>query len=187
MFKLHHNRGWRYARAAGWSDGAFGHRRRGRHGGGGRGRVFDQGDLRIVILRLLAEMPRHGYEIIKLIEDKLGGAYSPSPGVIYPNLTMLEELGYATVRTNDGAKKLYAITPAGAEFLDQNRAAADAIFERMARIGETQSEPAPQILRAMDNLRTALRLRVGGGNLGEAETAKIADVLDAAAKSIEQI
>src|ERR1700675_2677186 len=78
---------------------------------GGRGRIFDQGDLRFVILRLIAEKPRHGYEIIKDIEDRLAGSYSPSPGVIYPTLTLLEELGYASVTASEGGKKLYAITP----------------------------------------------------------------------------
>src|SRR5580704_15477146 len=63
------------------------------------GRVFDQGDLRFVILKLISEAPRHGYEIIKAIEDKVAGAYSPSPGVIYPTLTLLEELGYVTVES----------------------------------------------------------------------------------------
>ena len=72
---------------------------RGGHGRGGRrgGRVLDHGDLRLLILRLLEEKPRHGYEIIKAIEEQVGGAYSPSPGVVYPTLTLLEELGHAAV------------------------------------------------------------------------------------------
>src|ERR1700723_3383952 len=74
-------------------------------------RVFDQGDLRFVILKLISEQPRHGYEIIKAIEEKVGGAYSPSPGVIYPTLTLLEDLGYVTAADgNEGGKKLHAIT-----------------------------------------------------------------------------
>src|ERR1700732_1421526 len=87
----------------------------GRHhtrGGWRGGRVFDHGDLRLLILQLVAEKPRHGYELIKAIEEQLGGSYSPSPGVIYPTLTMLEELGYATVAApSDGGKKLYTVTP----------------------------------------------------------------------------
>src|SRR5580700_5094131 len=77
------------------------HGRQGR--GGGLGRFFAHGDLRLVILRLTAEKPRHGYELIKAIEEQVAGAYSPSPGVIYPTLTLLEELGYVTVSTGDSA------------------------------------------------------------------------------------
>src|SRR5919201_933142 len=100
---------------------------------GGRGlrhnRPFDHGDLRYIILKLIAERPRHGYEIIKAIEERLGGAYSPSPGVVYPTLTMLEELGYATVSSPDGSgKKLYAVTPEGTAFLAANRASVDAVL-----------------------------------------------------------
>jgi hypothetical protein len=78
-------------------------------GRGGPGRLFASGDLRFLLLELIAEKPRHGYELIKAIEEKLGGAYSPSPGVIYPMLTLLEETGLATV-TNEGTRKLYSIT-----------------------------------------------------------------------------
>ena len=74
--------------------------------------MLEHGDLRFVILDLIAEKPRHGYEIIKAIEDKVSGAYSPSPGVVYPTLTMLEELGYASVVEEDG-KQLHTLTPAG--------------------------------------------------------------------------
>ena len=81
--------------------------------GGRMGRFFDHGDLRFVVLKLIAEKPRYGYEVIKEIEERLGGAYSPSPGVVYPTLTLLEELGYATVSSAEGNKKLYAITPEG--------------------------------------------------------------------------
>jgi DNA-binding PadR family transcriptional regulator len=168
---------------------------RGRHFGrghhhmrGGRlGRVFDQGDLRFVMLRLIAEKPRHGYEIIKAIEEKLGGVYSPSPGVIYPTLTLLEELGYVAVESGDGGKKRYAVTAEGTAFLDANRATVEAIFERMAAVGAAQGGgPAPQILRAMENLRMALRLRLARGPLSEAQVAAVAAALDAAALEVEK-
>src|SRR5712691_1530926 len=108
--------------------GFHGGRRRSRGGGRRHGRVFDHGDLRFVILQLIAESPRHGYEIIKAIEDKLGGAYSPSPGVVYPTLTLLEELGYATLSASEGSKKLYSITQEGVAYLDSNRETVAAIF-----------------------------------------------------------
>src|ERR1700743_3083513 len=77
---------------------------------GGQERLFDQGDLRFVILYLIAERPRHGYEIIKAIEEGTGGSYAPSPGVVYPTLTMLEEMGLASVESAEGNKKLYTVT-----------------------------------------------------------------------------
>src|SRR6266436_329133 len=97
-------------------DGSGHHRRR-------SGRLFDHGELRLVVLGLISERPRHGYEIIKEIEDRVSGSYSPSPGVIYPTLTMLEELGHATVAPTAGGKKLYTVTPEGTAFLDANRSA----------------------------------------------------------------
>src|SRR5439155_17142014 len=102
----------------------FGGRHSGeRHGHGGRGgRIFDHGDLRYVLLQLISEKPCHGYELIKAIEDKLGGMYSPSPGVIYPTLTLLEELGYLRSETAGGTKKLYSVTEDGTAFLTANRA-----------------------------------------------------------------
>src|ERR1700675_3700811 len=90
--------------------GPMGHDR-GFGGGGGRERHFDNGELRFVILQLIADKPSYGYEIIKAIEERLSGAYAPSPGVVYPTLTLLEEEGYATVSSAEGGKKLYTVTP----------------------------------------------------------------------------
>src|SRR5262249_53440562 len=84
------------------------------------GRMLAQGDLRLIALALIAEQPRHGYEIIKVLEDKTAGWYSPSPGIVYPTLTYLEEAGYVTAQA-EGAKKLYAITDEGRAHLDENR------------------------------------------------------------------
>src|ERR1051325_6061272 len=98
--------------------GGFG----GRHGMGGEmmrpGRMLAQGDLRLIALALIAEQPRHGYEIIKVLEDKTAGWYSPSPGIVYPTLTYLEEAGYVTAQA-EGAKKLYTITDTGRAYLDE--------------------------------------------------------------------
>jgi len=192
----------RQAREAYWHEGGGG-RGRGGHrggmgggmgggngdghhrGGGRRGRLFDQGDLRLIMLELIAEAPRHGYELIKSIEEKVGGAYSPSPGVIYPTLTLLEEMGFATVAASDGARKLYAITGEGKAHLDTNRVTLDAIAQRMKQIGDGRDANAPQIERAVQNLRMALRLRLERG-LKDGDGQAIADALDAAAKKIEQ-
>lgn len=178
--------GRRHARGewfGGGRQGGRGHE----HLRGGRGRVFDQGDLRFVILKLIAEKPRHGYEIIKDIEDRLAGSYSPSPGVIYPTLTLLEELGYASVGASVGGKKLYSITPEGEAALVANRATVDAIFARIGAINAAHGGgPSPQIVRAMHNLRVALRLRLSRGPLSEAEVNAITAALDATAVTVER-
>ncbi len=115
----------------------------GRHGMGGgmgpedlrAGRMLAQGDLRLIALALIAEEPRHGYEIIKLVEEKTADWYSPSPGVVYPTLTYLEEAGYVTV-SSEGAKKLYTITEEGRAYLAEHRELADAVLKRLAAVGE---------------------------------------------------
>src|SRR6266478_2515890 len=137
------HRGERRARG-GFGGGRFGGHRRG--GRGARlGRFFEHGDLRWVLLQLIAEKPRHGYELIKAIEEKFGGMYSPSPGVIYPTLTLLEELGYLRAETAGGTKKLYSMTAEGTAFLAANRALVDAILERMAEATRAYgSGPAPE-------------------------------------------
>ena len=168
-------------------------RRFGRHwhrgGRGGLGRFFAHGDLRLVILNLIAEKPRHGYEIIKAIEDQVGGAYSPSPGVIYPTLTLLEELGYVTVQASaDGAKKLHEITAEGKAFLSANRDALEPLLARMAEASRAAGDgPAPQILRAMENLKLALRLRLVRGPLSAEQATAVAAALDAATVAVEKI
>jgi DNA-binding PadR family transcriptional regulator len=162
----------------------------GRTGGrSGLGRFFAHGDLRLVILHLIAEKPRHGYEIIKAIEDQVAGAYSPSPGVIYPALTLLEELGYVTVSTApEGGRKLHTITEQGRAFLAANRPALDALLARMEQAGRDRGdEPAPQIVRAMENLRLALRLRLSREPLSAEQVDAVAALLDTAATSVEKI
>lgn len=148
--------------------------------------MFDHGELRLVVLALIAEGPRHGYEIIKAIEERLAGSYSPSPGVIYPTLTLLQELGHATVEENEG-KKRYSITAEGQRYLADNKVVVDAALARMrevsARLG---GGPAPQIIRAMENLKMAMRLRMHRGPLSESEVQSIAAALDAAAIAVER-
>ncbi len=177
-----------YSRACPQNDGVSGGGRMHRHFGlfGARRRFFGQGDVRLIILKLIGEKPSHGYEIIKAIEDRLGGAYSPSPGIVYPALTLLEEQGLIRVETTDGPRKLYAITPEGKAELERNRALAEEIFARIAAINARHGGgPAPQIVRAMENLKLALRLRLAQGPLAAGQIAKISDILDEAAKSVE--
>src|SRR5258705_2948347 len=159
-----------------------------RHGFRGRGgpmRFFGAGDLRYVILQLISEKPSHGYEIIKSIQERLGGMYAPSPGVVYPMLTMLEEMGHATVVT-EGARKLYTITEEGSKALAENKAQVDALFARMDQVrGEQAGERAQQIERAVANFRMALRMKKGP--LTEEQIHAITDIIDAAAKQIERV
>jgi DNA-binding PadR family transcriptional regulator len=164
--------------------------RGGRHGfGGGRmGRLFEQGDLRFLILTLIEEKPRHGYEIIKAIEDKLLGLYSPSPGVIYPTLTLLEEMGYATVALAEGNKKLYAITDEGRAYLATNKSVMTLVLEKIAEAkrrfgGGTR----PQIQRAIENFKLALQMRLAKEPLTDEQVARITAIIDAAAADIEQV
>src|SRR6202167_6837268 len=103
--------------------------------GFGMGRKLASGDLQLLILELLAEKPRHGYEIIKALEERSMGFYIPSPGMVYPALTYLEEIGHATVEA-DGARKLYQITDAGKEHLESNRSTVEALFAQFGRVGE---------------------------------------------------
>src|SRR5882672_4414037 len=101
----------------------------------GMGRKLASVDLQLLILGLLAEKPRHGYEIIKALDERSKGFYVPSPGMVYPALTFLEEIGHATIEA-DGNRKRYHITEAGQHYLDEHRARADALFAQFARVGE---------------------------------------------------
>ena len=163
-----------------------GHDGFGRHGRG-RERVFDQGDLRLVILHLVAEKPRHGYDLIKAIEERLGGTYSPSPGVIYPTLTMLEEMGLLAQAASEGSRKLFAITPEGEAHLTGNRAALDAILGRMALLGAREAAIPASLLRAWENLKYALNLKVTRGVVSPEQAQAIVAKLDALAGEIERL
>ena len=170
-------------------SGGRGHR--GGRGGGAGGRVFGHGGLRFVLLQLIADKPAHGYELIKAIEDRLGGSYAPSPGVVYPTLTLLEELGYLSVETADnGGRKRYSITARGQEFLAANRETADAMMARMSGgvdgAGPRGGRP-PQVTRAIENLKLAMRMRLSGTPLTEQQAHDFAAVLDSAAQQIDKI
>ncbi|HEY4044432.1 MAG TPA: PadR family transcriptional regulator, partial [Rhodopila sp.] len=142
--------------------------------------------LRFILLSMIATKPAHGYDLIKALEDRMGGGYSPSPGVIYPTLTMLEEQGYASVNAADG-KKLYQATAEGKAFLQANQTAVDAIQARIDAIARERSAvPDARIIRAMENLRTALRLRLAGGPISDAQIGAIAAAIDAAAAEAER-
>ena len=173
-----------------YRPGGFGGRWQGyEHGfGAGRERFFDSGQLRLVILQLIAEKPSYGYEIIKAIEERLSGGYAPSPGVVYPTLTLLEEEGLATVTSTEGNKKLYAATEQGKEYLKTNRVELKGIMGRMEHASRVFGRGrSPQIRRAIMNLRYALKMRVERGDLNAERVSKIAEAIDTAARAIDQV
>ncbi len=140
---------WRYPNFGEFFFGAK-HRRGGPWRGG---RMFEQGGLKFVILRLLEEKPRHGYEIIKELEERSGGRYTPSPGTVYPTLTMLEEMGFASAAVEEGGKKVYSITDAGRQHLAENKSAVDEVIDRLAQVGASifgeQMRPAHEAMGAL--------------------------------------
>ena len=150
------------------------------------GRMLAQGDLQLIALALIAEQPRHGYEIIKVLEEKTSDWYSPSPGIVYPTLTYLEEVGYVTAQS-EGAKKLYTITEEGRAHLEANRDLADTVLDRLATIGERvarwrrmsgrdgedrRSVP-PLVEAALSNLREAAVTRIDADAQAEARVVEI--------------
>ncbi len=139
----------------------------------------------LLVLAMIAEQPRHGYELIKMIEERFGGSYTPSPGVIYPTLSWLEDMGYAAIDAAETGRKSYTITAEGRDFLAANRAAADELMSRIAAEGGAGPAPAP-VVRAMENLKLALRLRLKRGALDKAAGETIAGALDAAAQTVER-
>jgi DNA-binding PadR family transcriptional regulator len=183
---------------------AFG--RGGRYGYGGSGdmgpddiragRMLAQGDLRLIALALIAEAPRHGYEIIKLVEEKTADWYSPSPGIVYPTLTYLEEAGYVTAAT-EGAKKLYAITDAGRTYLANNSDLADVVLDRLTALGErvnrwrrsmrgernSRRKLPPLVEAALDHLREITGKRLESD--ADTESALV-EVLAAAAADLQR-
>lgn len=190
----HHAHGHHHAciRRGEHDDGLGGGRGHRGDGDGPRGgRVFGHGGLRFVLLQLIADKPSHGYELIKSIEDRLGGAYSPSPGTVYPTLTLMEEQGYLSVEEADaGGRKRYRITDAGQAFLADNRATADAMLARMQGgvdgAGPRGGRP-PQVTRAIENLKLAMRMRLSREALTPEQANAFAAVLDHAAQQLEQI
>ena len=171
--------------------GDRGHHGHGNRGHGGRGfgarrHMFDYGELRLLLLALIASRPCHGYELIRRIEERFGGAYVPSPGVIYPTLSWLDDMGLAEVLPGDGNRKSYSITPEGEAYLAENRAAADALLARSGGEGPGRHGLPLPVLRAMENLKLAMRLRLRGRPVDEAAAMAIAAALDSAAQAVER-
>ena len=173
----------------GFGGGRHGHGGGGPFGGGrGRRRVFDAGELKLVLLKLIDDEPRHGYDLIRGIETLSGGTYAPSPGVVYPTMTLLADMGLAQEQPGEGARKLFAITDAGKAHLLENRdAALEAMgrLETLAKMSE-RTDGAP-IRRAMENLKMALRARLEKEGADSDTMLEVAALIDEAASKIERL
>jgi DNA-binding PadR family transcriptional regulator len=190
----HHNRhgaqlrhfigrhGWRHGFSAdGWDRSDEGR-------GGRRRRVFDSNELRLVLLKLIADQPRHGYDLIRAIEEMTGGFYVPSPGVVYPTLTLLHEMGHIEEAPSEGARKAFTITAAGTDHLTDKKAEVEELFARLTQFGKARerSDGGP-VRRAMQNLKTVLRGRFERDELKAETLHQVAAILDEAAQKIERL
>lgn len=199
----HHGRhGHRFAKMAalkaakfggGWGGpfgggGGFGWDEDGHDGRRGRGRrMFGSGELRLVLLKLIADEPRHGYQLIKAIEDLTQGTYAPSPGVVYPTLSLLADEGAVTEAEGEGSRKAFAITEQGTAELTEKQAEVERILARLAERGEGHRHgPPPQVARALGNLLTVLRQTKHKDHTEDLHNA-IVDIIDEAAKRIERL
>ena len=165
----------------------------GRGGWGGRRgrerkRMFGGGELRLVLLKLIADQPRHGYELIKAIEELTGGDYAPSPGIVYPTLTMLEDMGLIAEAKSKDTKKVFEATDEGRAHLEENSAEVEELIERLEGHGQHRRRgQRPEIGRAIGNLMTALRNRIAHDGWNEQLLDEVVDILDEAAQRIERV
>ena len=195
-FGHHHGRherdrncGPRGPRGFGFGRGGFGggDMHPGREGARGR-RMFDGSELRLLLLKLIEEQPRHGYDLIREIQERSGGAYAPSPGVVYPTLTMLDDMELIAEQKAEGAKKSFAITEAGAAHLAEHAEQVEALFARLSQLASMQAQTdGGPIRRAMGNLRTVLQNRLHAEGVEADALHEIADILDEAARRIERL
>jgi DNA-binding PadR family transcriptional regulator len=157
---------------------------RGRRGRGGR--MFEQGDLKLVILRLLEEKPRHGYEIIKELETRSGGAYSPSPGTVYPTLTMLEDLGFARAVPEESGKKIYQITEEGKKHLAEHSGTVNDVFEKFVKFAEGfTASPMIEVNQAFRDIAKATYSTATSHINDKDRLSKIKEILTRAAAEID--
>lgn len=158
---------------------------------GGRGRrerIFEQGDLKLVILDLIARKPSHGYELIKAIAEQVSDDYTPSPGVVYPTLMYLEESGMILVAQEADGKKQYAITPQGTLHLAEQQQELAVITRRIqGRKSRMDSTQIPELHRAMHNIRQILNLKIDSSSGDETKIKHIIKILDQAASDIGQL
>ncbi len=151
-------------------------------------RIFGQGELRLALLALIRDEPRHGYELIKAIEELTDGAYAPSPGAVYPTLQMLEDEGMIAPAKAKGSRKPFETTPEGIAELDGRADEVDVLLKRLTSIGEKRNRVrSPDLFRAMGNLANVIKIRAKAGKLDKNAIDEIVDIIDEVAKRIERI
>jgi DNA-binding PadR family transcriptional regulator len=179
-------------RSGGWGpfhfefdDSGFGGSRR---GGRRSRRMFESGELRLVLLRLIADDPRHGYDLIRAIEDLTGGEYAPSPGVVYPTLTLLQDMGLIEEAPGEGPRKPFQVTDEGRAHLEEKADEVEALFDRLREFAPKESHHGGATIgRGIQNLMAAVRNRVSRVGWDEELTHEITSILDEAAQRIERL
>ena len=179
-------------RSGGWGpfhfefdESGFGGTRR---GGRRSRRMFESGELRLVLLKLIADEPRHGYDLIRAIEDLTGGEYAPSPGVVYPTLTLLQDMGLIEEAPGEGPRKPFQVTDEGRAHLEEKADEVEALFDRLREFAPKESHHGGATIgRGIQNLMAAVRNRVSRVGWDEELTHEITSILDEAAQRIERL
>ncbi len=195
-----HGHGGPGGKAGGWGDfgeaisgfvnEAINGAMRGGPGGqpGGKGRMFDGGELRLVLLKLIEDGPRHGYDLIRAVEEMTGGAYAPSPGIVYPTLTMLADMELIAEQESPGARKVFEITAGGREHLAEREDEVDGLMARLNGVGAMRQRTSRgPVRRAIQNLKSAIHGRMGANDDQGELPHEIAAILDEAARKIERL
>jgi DNA-binding PadR family transcriptional regulator len=149
--------------------------------------MFEGGELRLVLLKLIADEPRHGYDLIRAIEDLTGGEYAPSPGVVYPTLTLLQDMGLIEEAAGEGPRRPFGATDEGRAHLEERSEEVEALFDRLTELKPHRSDAGPAIGRAVKNLMTAMTHRIGRDGIDDELLHEIAGILDEAAQKIERV
>ena len=158
------------------------------HHHGRRGRLFEAGRMKLLVLHLIQQSPKHGYEIIKEISDLVGGGYSPSAGTIYPTLNWLEDMSFVAVENTGADRKQYHITQTGIEHLQQQQGITQELLEKLQTRREIHNnDQLLDIHRAMENLKTSLRLKLKAQDFSPEQVRKIAEKIDQAAVEITHL
>ena len=187
LFAMRGGRGWQGAwgpfnfdfDSDGWGGGRRSRRAR---------RMFESGELRLVLLKFIADEPRHGYDLIRAIEELTGGEYAPSPGVVYPTLTLLQDMGLIDEAPGEGTRKSFQATDEGRAYLEERSDEVDALFERLDDLKpRSENTAGPAIGRAIKNLMTALGHRLKREGFDEDLFLEVAAILDEAAQKIERV
>lgn len=153
-----------------------------------RARMFRRGELKLLALHLIAEEPRHGYDLIRQVEELTGGHYAPSPGIVYPTLTLMAEMDLIDEKVDDDGKKIYSITEAGSARLAEDETHIAEILARLEGVSKMdEASDGASIRRAVHNLKSAIRIRLADQEKGSDKILEVAAIIDEAASKIERL